>query len=215
MRFLEHPGDPQASGSSPCGKACLKAPSGVVLIGCFQLLDSHEAYHDSIFCFSSKLRPIIITKRYILNTLESRLAQMTTISELEKDTERTSRWLTALCWIILLIGGPYYAFTIANSDGYIRHSKITPVLLSGNWMVGEYRECDVWWIGSGGTIGALRCATDKFYTDEQEHDLPVHYWGRIVRADFIGKHPDDGGISIEWRWRCQRGTDDIVCWAEN
>lgn len=119
---------------------------------------------------------------------------------------------------LLVLRAPSQIYKGANDAGYVSHSKITPVLTQSNWMVGEYRDCDVWWVQADGSIEALRCPTDApLYTDARnEHDLRVKYWGRTVRKDYIGTQASyDGKSGPMWLWRCQRRANGLTCWAVN
>jgi hypothetical protein len=117
------------------------------------------------------------------------------------------------------VGGPYFAYTVADNHGWIRHSKITPVVLSADWMVGEYRECKTS-AAYDGDIMELFCPVDVPITGAiNEHALQVQYWGQIKRPD-VGRRVEQWMKAVfadepQWGWRCQRRTDDLVCWTEN
>jgi hypothetical protein len=113
-----------------------------------------------------------------------------------------------------------------------RHDHDTPVWIQGDWLVGEYRECDMQtstpaFEGSHydaedlKTLPRLFCgrAANGFFewseaktgTDTSWqtisgdfHILPVSYYGRFER-------PDKWLIS----WRCQRNSGSLTCKALN
>jgi hypothetical protein len=117
-----------------------------------------------------------------------------------------------------------------DNSGWIPRSHDTPVWIQGDWLVGEYRECDMQtttpaFEGSHydaediNTLPRLFCAKQangffdwsetKTGTDtswqtigRDFHTLPVSYFGRLERLD-------------KWRisWRCQRNTESLSCKA--
>ena len=119
-----------------------------------------------------------------------------------------------------------------DNSGWISHSHDTPVWIQGDWLEGEYRECDMQtttpaFEGSHydaadlKTLPRLFCARQangffewsetKTGTDTSWqtisgdfHTLPVCYYGRLERPD-------------KWRisWRCQRNSNSLTCKALN
>lgn len=129
--------------------------------------------------------------------------------------------------VVVLIG--FTAYESLDSAGWITHNHDTPVWIQGDWLVGEYRECDMQTatpVVEGKQYDAddlkslprLFCARQPhgFYgwsemTDGDVnwqanggdfHTLSVSYFGRIAR-------PDRWLIS----WRCQRKSESLVCYA--
>jgi hypothetical protein len=119
-----------------------------------------------------------------------------------------------------------------NNAGWISHSHDTPVWIQGEWLAGEYRECDMQtstpaFEGSHydaedlKTLPRLFCgrAANGFFEWSETktgtdvswqtisgdfHTLPVSYFGRLERPD-------------KWRipWRCQRNSNSLTCKALN
>jgi hypothetical protein len=143
------------------------------------------------------------------------------------------RAILGVC-VLLYFGG---AFVIAiyqelDGRGWIRRTHDTPVWIAGDWLVGEYRECDMQtatpaFEGSNydaedlKTLPRLFCGKEaNGFFDWSEtktgtdlswqtisgdfHTLPVSYFGRLERPD-------------RWRvsWRCQRNTGSLTCKSLN
>jgi hypothetical protein len=139
----------------------------------------------------------------------------------------------ALCYCFIFIGiqalvawGALYglktgydrAWMSADSAGFVRHSRITPVVLTNDWMVGEYRACTANTDYLGGEIDSLSCLVDgqSDWQADPVHHLPVHYWGRVVRLDHVhSAFGPDQAVSIDWKWSCQRERTSLKCWAIN
>jgi len=86
-----------------------------------------------------------------------------------------------------------------DESGWIPHHEDTPVLTKGEWLVGEFRVCQM---KGYRDIRLLDCASGEGITP---HDLPVKYWGRLDRE----------AQNTPWDWRCQRMQDHLVCKAVN
>lgn len=119
-----------------------------------------------------------------------------------------------------------------DKTGWISRDHDTPVWIEGNWMVGEYRDCDLITTtpaGEGYTytkeqlshLPRLYCgqATGGFWTystystgvddgwdarGKDFHTFSVKYWGRLERPD-------------RWKdaWRCKHLGESIECKALN
>jgi hypothetical protein len=138
---------------------------------------------------------------------------------------KAAGWFFAV--VFLFVG-----YTQLNESGYLAHNHDTPVWIKGNWMVGEYRECNMLTTtpaveGSHysaeqlTTFPRLFCAegsdglaqfsdalpgTDASWAaiGKDFHILPVRYYGKIERPD-------------RWKvdWRCQRLSGSLECKALN
>jgi hypothetical protein len=114
--------------------------------------------------------------------------------------------------------------------GYILHHHDTPVWIEGEWMTGEFRDCQMLtttpvvegqsysttelehlpklFCSSTGdsffVYGAAHQGTDTSWEGigKDFHVLPVRYFGRLERPE-------------RWliRWRCQRATESLSCKA--
>ena len=106
-----------------------------------------------------------------------------------------------------------------DKTGWISHDHDTPVWIQGNWMAGEYRECELAPSKAApAKVPTLFCSnkTDNGFVvwmvegDEHPnaglevfHVLPITYWGRIDRQDVVTS------------WRCQRNESSLTCKAVN
>jgi hypothetical protein len=114
--------------------------------------------------------------------------------------------------------GYHRAWMSADNAGFVRHSRITPVVLTNDWMVGEYRECTGNASFFDGEIDSLTCpeVEQREWQPSDVRQLPVHYWGRVLRFDHV--HPvfgPDQAESASWDWRCQREEASLKCWSLN
>jgi len=141
------------------------------------------------------------------------------------------------CLIILalLAAGGIAAFSSLKQNGWIPHSHDTPVWIQSDWLVGEYRECDMparttrLFCGRDSIAGksiagfadsvsdddatnAFNAAmtrnaqTDWTPLEKYFHVLPVRYYGRLVR-------PERDTERAILSWRCQRNGDSLTCKA--
>jgi hypothetical protein len=124
------------------------------------------------------------------------------------------------------------AYQVLNHGGWIAHSRDTPVWIQGDWLVGEFRECNMLTTTpfvdgehyspeelahlprlfcNSGVDGYWKYASAFEGTDaswqavsKDFHTLPVKYFGRLER-------PGKWLVS----WRCQRKDDSLTCKALN
>jgi hypothetical protein len=118
-----------------------------------------------------------------------------------------------------------------DESGWITHNHDTPVWIQGDWLVGEYRDCQMRTrtvpaqrkdLDSLNELPRLFCAEDANGLFDFQHEtalippppdtandldrdfhvLPVRYFGRIDRQD-------------KWviSWRCQRNSNSLTCKA--
>lgn len=131
--------------------------------------------------------------------------------------------------VICLVGGVALVgllqiYQSLDEAGWISHQHDTPVWIAGDWMVGEYRACEMRTTESvspesRAEFPVLYCGktetgfaeltgfaefNDSLESNRYFHALPVTYYGRINR-------PDSAFIS----WRCQRNTGQLTCKALN
>jgi hypothetical protein len=114
--------------------------------------------------------------------------------------------------------GYHRALISVDSAGFLQHSRVTPVRLDYDWMVGEYRQCTANAGYLGGEIDMLDCHVDEQtgWQATTVHQLPVHFWGRVVRVDHVHTIFDpDQAASADWTWRCEREATALKCWALN
>lgn len=104
-----------------------------------------------------------------------------------------------------------------DEAGWISHQHDTPVWIAGDWMMGEYRECEmrttesispesraefpVLYCGKTGT--GFEEFNDSSESNRYFHSLPITYYGRIENRE---------NPTI---WRCQRNTAQLTCKAIN
>ncbi len=111
--------------------------------------------------------------------------------------------LTIISVLLVLI----IVHRVSDREGWISHDRDTPVFMpSDNWMVGEFRECEMQVITEDDhRTYFLDCAS----REGKLHELPVKYWGRLDREG----HFDEATGFRFLHWRCQRLSDSLVCKA--
>lgn len=126
-----------------------------------------------------------------------------------------------------------YGYQTLDRAGYVAHNHDTPVWIAGDWMVGEYRLCDmpvkttrlfcgkdtVAGHGIPGFVDSVSEAdadkaleagmtrnsqTDLTPLEKYFHVLPVRFNGRLERPE----RDRDGEVLS---WRCQRERDSLTC----
>jgi hypothetical protein len=85
-----------------------------------------------------------------------------------------------------------------DGSGWVPHGEETTVLIRGEWLVGEFRDCQM---QKHRDVHLLDCS----FLQGDPHDFPVKYWGRLDR-EMSGK---------PWVWRCQKMEASITCRAAN
>lgn len=164
--------------------------------------------------------------------MDAPLAQKTAPRQ-RKSLPQTIRSLRLVLLLFLFVGVWYVlygAYLTLDNAGFLRHARITPVVMSSPWMVGEFRDCASQ-VGSDGNLVALYCPAGVTLSPDgrNRHQLPVRYWGKIVRRDLARRiaasqanqaaAPGAAGSAtpdtLQLRWRCQRTSRDLRCWAQN
>jgi hypothetical protein len=168
--------------------------------------------------------------------------KMPGLSWRDSDLKETATGWGCLILLCLLGYAIYGGYEWLNSAGWIPHDHDTPIWIQGEWMLGEYRKCQMQtttpptrvvlssavraelprlfcsenWDRDGLTafmnalpspserIDALFRGGDWTEFDREFHVLPVHYQGRVDRAD-----------AMFILWRCQRKSDSLECKALN
>lgn len=147
-----------------------------------------------------------------------------------KTTKVLLRWGIglAIAWSLAVAG-----YQIADRQDRVMHNRNMPVWVQGDWMVGEYRDCDMplgvarlfcgksLAKGSGLAVfpesvsdGDLWTAVGAAYNRDAQTDwsvldryfnvLPVRFHGRLQR-------PERDRPSEIQTWRCQRNTKRLTC----
>jgi hypothetical protein len=124
--------------------------------------------------------------------------------------------------VIVIVLAVYFS---ADEAGFIVHHHNVPTWIKGDWMVGEYRICNMQVANAAysredrATMPRLYCGTDdNGFTDFAQnvvgsdiswstlrpnyHVLPATFWGRIDRTE----QP-----TYFYKWRCQREADSLSC----
>jgi hypothetical protein len=154
--------------------------------------------------------------------------------ECMRDAWKTAKVL--LKWAVGLTIAWSLAFTgyqIADRQGRVMHNHKTPVWVQGDWMVGEYRDCDMphgvarLFCGKSPANGSglaafpetvsdgdLWTAVGAAYNRDAQADwsaldryfkvLPVRFYGRLQQPE------RDQPREIR-SWRCQRSTKRLTC----
>jgi hypothetical protein len=137
----------------------------------------------------------------------------------------------------LLVACVVGLYTWLDEGGWISHSHDTPAWIQGDWLVGEYRLCDMPArterlfcgrnaIAGNSILGFANSAsdddavnawgaamtrndrTDWTLLERYFHVLPVRYHGRLERPE----RDNERGILS---WRCQRLSESLECKALN
>lgn len=162
---------------------------------------------------------------------------------------QASSWLWKTAGWLLFVGLVLWAVDSGfdlldeslDTTGWILHSHDTPVWIAGDWMVGEYRNCQM--------QTTTPTMVDVHYTMEELHDLPRLFCGNTSDGDgfrefalaayngnlFAAAAPSENTTNADlfhvlpvryfgrlerpdrWmdRWRCQRENGSLTCWALN
>jgi hypothetical protein len=149
---------------------------------------------------------------------------------MSRNPEAGRGFLLSLAGVLFIVLIVLLMWRLADDFGYVPHEHDTPVWIRGDWMVGEYRDCNMLTttpVMEGQHYSAdelshlprLYCAevSDGFWnyagafegTDtgwpkvsKDFHMLPVRYFGRLER-------PEKWLVS----WRCQRLSASLKCKA--
>lgn len=145
------------------------------------------------------------------------------------------QWAVGLFVVGFIVALVVNGYQSLDNSGWITHDHDTPVWIQGDWLVGEYRKCDMPVrttrlfcggdaIGGGSIVGftgsvsdddaanALNAAmtrnaqTDWTPLEKYFHVLPVRYYGRLIR-------PERDTERAILSWRCQRNSDSLTCKA--
>jgi hypothetical protein len=105
------------------------------------------------------------------------------------------------------------AATAANRAGWIPHRQETTVYVGvAEWAKGESRNC-VALPETNGSMIFLGCVGER--RPEMSPEVwPVTYWGQTRREDMYQLIHENPG-NYAWRWRCQRHSGSLTCWALN
>ena len=150
---------------------------------------------------------------------------------------RTVAKILAYTVVLVLVAVGYASYQALGRAGWIPHDHDTPVWIQGNWLVGEYRKCDMparttrLFCGEDAVAGkSIVGFTDSVSDDDAAsafeaamtrnpqtnwtllekyfHVLPVRYFGRLERPE---RDTERDILS----WRCQRNSDSLTCKALN
>lgn len=113
-----------------------------------------------------------------------------------------------LVLLFAVAAGSVGGYKFLDSAGRVLHTSDTNFVIGQTeWLPGEYRECSAF-AKPDGSIASLDC--EQLFWDFSKptslHMFPTRYWGRIQRPEKARK---------DWRWRCQRRSDSVACWALN
>jgi hypothetical protein len=124
------------------------------------------------------------------------------------------RVLKGGAWIAGIIVAFAFAMVGYNQldlNGYIPHERTLFVYMTGNWLVGENRICelrqqhDAQGRPTGELIGLL-CGSDL--EQLEPHNMSITFKGVVDRKDMDGNERQ-----IPDQWKCTRGSDNFTCEA--
>jgi hypothetical protein len=112
--------------------------------------------------------------------------------------------------LIALVAVPIIGYNALNDGGWIAHTKSVDMYMSGDWLVGENRDC----IGfqskptySAAVITSIECPIGSH--SENPHNLEVKFFGKISRPDLFSS------TDKNFEWRCKREESGFTCYALN
>ena len=153
----------------------------------------------------------------------------------------TAAGLGCLVGLAILVGLIYGGYNWLDQAGWITHSHDTPVWIAGDWLVGEYRDCDMRTktvpadnkgLDSLDKLPRLFCGEDSngLFDFQRTIDVPsrevqVPAPGSIYLIGVTASELDNdfhvmpvrysGHIdrTDKWviHWRCQRGSASLTC----
>jgi len=115
-----------------------------------------------------------------------------------------------LLLLFIVTAGSVGGYKLLDNAGRVPHTSDTNFVIGQTeWLPGEYREC---WAfakpdGSVASLNCLQVLWDLPNKPTSPHTFPTRYWGRIQRPEHAARQ--------DWRWRCQRRSDSVTCWALN
>lgn len=108
--------------------------------------------------------------------------------------------------VLCLIG-----FDNIDSQGYIVHHKTVDLYMSGDWIVGEHRDCVLAEIYDDnqrptGAILNLACPVEAIDGAASPHNVNVAFWGPL-------RHQEMGGAvrPLPVLWKCTRESFGFTC----
>ena len=112
-----------------------------------------------------------------------------------------------LVLLFIVTAGSVGGYKFLDNAGRVpRTSDTNFVIGQTEWLPGEYRECSAF-AKPDGSIASLDCEQLLDLPKPTSlHMFPTRYLGRIQRPEKARK---------DWRWRCQRRSDSVTCWALN
>jgi hypothetical protein len=112
--------------------------------------------------------------------------------------------------ILFLVGLMVGTFYKVDEAGWIPHYDDTSVFISEDWMMGEFRVCEMKVLvpaeQGGNPDYFLDCASGQ----GKAHLLPVKFWGRLKRYA-VGSAADR--FQQLGTWKCQRKEQSLICKA--
>jgi hypothetical protein len=115
--------------------------------------------------------------------------------------------LVGIWSIVSLETEDWNTYRVLDTRGWIEHEHDTSVWIHGEWLIDEYRVCEMpgkVWGELPGSAHLLCRSGGPQAIEGKFHVLPVRYWGRIDRTG-----------QTSFSWRCQKEASGLVCKALN
>jgi hypothetical protein len=153
------------------------------------------------------------------------------------DEERQAARIIGRLIMLVIIGYAVYGgYGWLNSVGWIEHSHDTPIWIKGEWLVGEYRVCEMVRLpqqelpatahllcgqGENTTLDDLNPWTPGFVGSLSDHEfygLMGGQWSaveehfHVIPVNYWGRI-DRSDRKDVFFWRCQRNSDSLTCKA--
>ena len=125
------------------------------------------------------------------------------------DVMRVLKILGLICVAFLVIMFSLIGYDALDTNGSLPHRQTVDIYMSGDWLVGENRNCslteEIAENGQpSGRVAGLFCQSGE--TQTEPHNIKVTFWGRI------NPYGTDGHIvKVRGEWVCTRDSDGFTC----
>jgi hypothetical protein len=119
------------------------------------------------------------------------------------DQSHTFTVVERLIMVGLVIWLAWAGWGYLKREGWIGQTRITSVFMDGNWLTGEYRDCQ-----TDGYVSYLSCPKPN---ESESAFATKGESSRSFSVDFYGNVAGNPGDTL--KWQCKREIDSISCHA--